>query len=865
MKSFKTYWHLAAVMAFLFTLAACSDDEEGPIAEEYDDAYYAALASVSSSDAGFTSSGNGGTILFGTEGGSVVVNVDCGTSWTVVNPAADIFATAVDSAAGTLTVTTGRNTVEEDITYDISLITSRQRVEFAAITLIQQAYDAPTISVGVSEWHVPANGDLSTEIDVDCSLGDFDVEVSDDWLTYAKTGTGISLTAEENGDVEARDATVVVSATDGVRTVSGAVTVTQDPKAYLNLSGEELGLYEVGESSYVTIDTNYDWDFTYDTSDGWFTLERDGNKLRATVTADVEEGREATASITAGDGAENYAEAQVTVIKRGGDAMVLEYTVTSTVNNIVLPLAGTVNCEVDWGDGTGLEAVTSTYPSHTYAEAGVYDVHITGTVTALNSNNSLVASSSARNTTLTAVRKWGKTGLTDLTDAFRYNSGLVSVPADEDGAFSEVESCKQMFYYCTSLTSVADHLFAGCTKNKTLNQVFRGCESLREVPADLFCGSGNVTDCYGIFASTAIESVPKGLFDYFSSATTFECTFHMCASLVTIPKGLFDNCPEVTSFDATFYGCNKLAPIPDGLFDKCVKAVDFHCVFYMCYALTEIPKGLFDNNPLVTRFSSVFGYDTGIESIPEGLFDNCTEVTDFNCAFYGCNITSIPAGLFDSCTKVTNFDSTFSFCHALEDVPEGLFKNCTEVTRAPDLFQQCTSLKTIPAGLFDAFSKVTDLHYAFNTCLILESIPEGLLDYCEAATNMKGVFQGCESAECVPVGMFDNCRKVTDFSYTCYGCMSATGESPYTEINGEKVHLYERENYPETFETPTTHNTCFTNCTKMDDYYDIPSGWGGGKSTSSLSLDKNVKRYAVEETMCNADGTVEKAIRYIEL
>ena len=58
-----------------------------------------------------------------------------------------------------------------------------------------------------------------------------------------------------------------------------------------------------------------------------------------------------------------------------------------------------------------------------------------------------------------------------------------------------------------------------------------------------------------------------------------------------------------------------------------------------------------------------------------------------------------------------------------------------------------------------------------------------------------------------------------------YGCQSLTGESPYTLINGEKVHLYERQNHPTEFLEITSHTSAFNNCTNLTDYESIPSNW----------------------------------------
>ena len=253
--------------------------------------------------------------------------------------------------------------------------------------------------------------------------------------------------------------------------------------------------------------------------------------------------------------------------------------------------------------------------------------------------------------------------------------------------------------------------------------------------------------------------------------TSFDYAFGDCENLQTIPEGLFDYCTEVTNFGSTFAGCTSLQNIPEGLFDKCTK---------------------------VTSFKLTFS-GTGITSIPSGLFDKCTEVTDFGWTFQACeSLTAIPAGLFDNNVKVTDFRSTFAYCGNLTTIPEGLFDKCTEVTDFQWTFSNCSALTAIPEGLFDHCTKVEIFHSTFDYCTALQFIPGGL---------------------------FDHCTEVATFEYTFRGCSNLTGESPYTLVEGVKVHLYERYLYPQYFTAPTSYNLCFSNSEGLTDYGSIPSDW----------------------------------------
>ena len=317
------------------------------------------------------------------------------------------------------------------------------------------------------------------------------------------------------------------------------------------------------------------------------------------------------------------------------------------------------------------------------------------------------------------------------------------------------------------------------------------------------------------------EEIGKGI-------TSMERAFPY-AKITKIRPYIFENCTQVTNFDNTFEGCSALTAIPQGLFDKCTQVTSFRYTFDGCSALTAIPQGLFDHCSKVTDFYRTFQGCSSLTTIPVGLFDKCTQVTDFRNTFSGCSaLAEIPVGLFDNCPNVTDFTYTFAGCSNIRAIPQGLFDNCTAVTRFVGTFSKC-QITTIPTGLFDNCTKVTDFESTFNECKSLTEIPQGLFDNCTNVTKFEDTFYGCSRLAAIPVGLFDNCTQVTDFWYTFSGCWALRGESPYTLINGQKVHLYERSNYPEHFAAPTYNENCFLRCTGLSDYNKIPATWGGVK------------------------------------
>jgi len=123
--------------------------------------------------------------------------------------------------------------------------------------------------------------------------------------------------------------------------------------------------------------------------------------------------------------------------------MVLEYNTNlgAVGKTITLPLKGTVNVTVDWGDGS-IEPFTSTGDkTHTYATNGIYTVSISGTLTGFGAYRLPNADK------LVKIKDFGNIGLTDLSNACFNAKNLIEVPAQIPSA---VTNLSYMFYNATS-------------------------------------------------------------------------------------------------------------------------------------------------------------------------------------------------------------------------------------------------------------------------------------------------------------------------------------------------------------------------------------------------------------------------------
>ncbi|MGJ8641343.1 MAG: BspA family leucine-rich repeat surface protein [Opitutaceae bacterium] len=126
---------------------------------------------------------------------------------------------------------------------------------------------------------------------------------------------------------------------------------------------------------------------------------------------------------------------------------ILVYDTKLSAGTLVeLPLRGTVDCVVDWGDGSSDAYTTTGDKTHTYSAEGKYTVKLSGVLTGFGYGSS-PATTAASASKLIEVISFGHTGLTNLMGAFRDCVNLISVP---DRILPEsVTNISFMFRGCT--------------------------------------------------------------------------------------------------------------------------------------------------------------------------------------------------------------------------------------------------------------------------------------------------------------------------------------------------------------------------------------------------------------------------------
>lgn len=398
---------------------------------------------------------------------------------------------------------------------------------------------------------------------------------------------------------------------------------------------------------------------------------------------------------------------------------------------------------------------------------------------------------------------------TKFIDTFRLCTSLKAIPEGFCNSCTNVTSIANMFYGCSSLEKLPSEMFRGAAgKLNACGAVFQNCTSITEVPDGLFsfitARNAGFTFCFS--GCTSLKKIGANIFPASTSTAGLNSAFKSCSALTDISPDALATCTALTTISMTFQFCTSLENIPATLFSHLVKLTTIDQVFAGCTALKAVPSGLFDANTAVTKMTKVFYDCDALKTVPATLFAKNTKVQDFNNLFYGCkSLESIPEGLFDSNTAANNFTNTFVGCQSVKSIPENLFAKCTAATNFSNTFQAMTSLEEIPAGLF--------AHVPSNNTNVK-------FPYC---------FAECTALKSIPTGLFDAAVKASSFNYCFAYCTALTGESPYTDITGTIVHLYDRKTLYTlgNFNNRITGTGCFTGCEGLSDYSKIPSAWGG--------------------------------------
>lgn len=222
--------------------------------------------------------------------------------------------------------------------------------------------------------------------------------------------------------------------------------------------------------------------------------------------------------------------------------------------------------------------------------------------------------------------------------------------------------------------------------------------------------------------------------------------------------------------------------------------------FFKCWYLTEV-VGSFACKPNLLTCNAMFMNCWRLASVPPQMFRGCPRLDDAGSCFQVAYL--IPPGdyMFADCLKLRDVQQAFSGARIRSAV--GAFQNCPTLTSVINLFTDCKSLTDV-TDIFKGCTNIKRASRVFRNCAVLNP----------------------------PVNVFDDCKKIYDFKEGLNNLPAATNESPYTVVNGQKVHLWERT-AELGFTVPQTYDHCFSDSPNFADYANIPEAWGGPPKTEN--------------------------------
>ena len=264
------------------------------------------------------------------------------------------------------------------------------------------------------------------------------------------------------------------------------------------------------------------------------------------------------------------------------NAVVVVYVVRGTSTNI----GGTETFNVVYiNDGSSVPESNVTERCFVDAQ-GNWSFSFTGKkiygLAAFASNNTRITSVDFTDAALALVRMSN----VNAQGAFMGCSNLQSVSFPIAETFENVETCRNLFNGCTSLTAIdmPNATFENCTD---CYQMFADCSALTtfNLPNATFASA---TECYGMFLRAGTVqmnfSLPSATFANVINALGFMTDLK--AASVAMPVATFANCTDMTNI---FLRCTATSiSMPNATFASATNQSNVRGIFYGCTALQTI-------------------------------------------------------------------------------------------------------------------------------------------------------------------------------------------------------------------------------------------------------------------------------------
>ena len=514
------------------------------------------------------------------------------------------------------------------------------------------------------------------------------------------------------------------------------------------------------------------------------------------------------------DGAETSSGVRNVDVVDKSKYMITEWNVSGDVGlTITLPVSGTgLNITVDWGDGTTKETITTAFPTHTYAQAGIYEIAVAGNCPVWGCLNAGKISNENYNTYmkyLTKVKQFGE--LNAKQYGFTYCENLTEVKGATTKTTQNLERLEYMFNSCTSLTSV-DLTNFKTESIESFRGMFLSCKVLTNLNiSDIRTNSAKYMD--RMFESCeSLSSIDLSNF-ITDNVSMMSRMFFSCKNISTLDLSSF-NTSNVERMNSMFEGCTELNEIKFGNNFNTSKVTTMESMFSGCRKLKISDLTGFDTSN-VTNMRSMFNSCVALKNLNVTNFDT-SKVTDFSTMFYNMlNIETLDISNFDT----RSGDTLNMFVHASKLKSIQIGENFMVPEATTEVFQNCSSLtavittsETPVANQFKGMLPSTATLYvpngsedAYKTTLSGDTDEAKIEPLLQLVGNEKTKLSVSEEAYTDAGYTVAGFTEVESNAYTCYGySVTSSGEVNRSEAGIYKITYKITRTYEKEGQTITT-------------------------------------------------------------
>ncbi len=355
---------------------------------------------------------------------------------------------------------------------------------------------------------------------------------------------------------------------------------------------------------------------------------------------------------------------------------------------------------------------------------------------------------------------------------------LTSIEGIENLNTSEVTTMREMFYECSSLTSLNLRGF-DTRKVTTMNSMFTDDVALTYITlSDQFTGT-SLKDANWLFASCkALKNLDLSSFETTDSLTSTQCMFTLCSSLTRLDlSGMVTS--HVTDMSYMFSGCSGITGIlVSHTFTVDSVTTDTN-MFYDCTSLKHFvktsigkEKAFYYNDGYLT-YMAYAEYNAESKTLTfygkNRFFAEMTtdEIYDFNIGDTApdwlTHSADIETVVFDESIARARPTTCYQWFYQVTQPTTitGLeYLNTSEVTSLRDMFNGCTSMTSLNLSGFNP-EKVTTMRRMFYNDTALKEVTLSDQFTCTNLVDVQGLFRQCTSLTNLDFSQFKTTDKLT--------------------------------------------------------------------------------------------------------